>query len=81
MFLRRVEYKWLVANYSKLPSTDQEAPGAQLAGAHAAFELLDPEYVDYSRMKVTLNKKTLVAVLVAAALVALAAILVWLFVG
>jgi tetratricopeptide (TPR) repeat protein len=55
------EYKWLAANYTKLPASDQEAPGAQLAGAHAAFELLDPEYVDYARMKVTLNKKTLLA--------------------
>jgi tetratricopeptide (TPR) repeat protein len=55
------EYKWLVANYGKLPKEDQEAPGARLAGAHAAFELLDPEYGEYSRMKVTLNKKTFIA--------------------
>lgn len=53
------EYKWLVANYGKLPAKDQEATGARLAGAHAAFELLDPEYVDYSKLKITLNKKTL----------------------
>lgn len=53
------EYKWLVANYGKLPAKDQEAPGARLAGAHAAFELLDPEYTDYARLKITLNKQTL----------------------
>jgi hypothetical protein len=55
------EYKYLVANYSKLPAKDQEQPGARLAGAHAAFELLDPEYSDYARLKITLNKQTLLA--------------------
>jgi tetratricopeptide (TPR) repeat protein len=55
------EYKYLVANYSKLPAADQKAPGAQLAGAHAAFELLDPEYADYSKLKITLAKQSLLA--------------------
>jgi hypothetical protein len=55
------EYKYLVQNFSKLPPKDQEASGARLAGAHAAFELLDPEYVDYSKMKITLAKQTLIA--------------------
>lgn len=54
------EYKYLVAGFGKLPAKDQEAPGARLAGAHAAFELLDPEYNDYSKMKITLQKQTLI---------------------
>lgn len=53
------EYKWLVAEYPKLPKADQEAEGARLAGAHAAFELLEPEYADYAKMKVTLQRKSL----------------------
>lgn len=53
------EYKRLVSEYGKLPQKDQEEEGARLAGAHAAFELLDPEYLSYAKMKVTLNKKTL----------------------
>ena len=53
------EYKWLVAEYPKLPKADQEAEGARLAGAHAAFELLEPEYTDYTKMKVTLQRKSL----------------------
>ena len=53
------EYKWLRDNYSKLPKADQEAPGARLAGAHSAFELLEPEFADYMKLKITLNKKTL----------------------
>lgn len=56
-----VEYKYLVANYSKLEKASQEAPGARLAGAHAAFELLESEFADFNRMKITLNKKTLEA--------------------
>ena len=52
-------YKELVKRYPKLDKKDQEAPGAGLAGAHAAFELLDPEFTAYKRMKITLNKKTL----------------------
>lgn len=53
------EYKWLVSHYSKLPKKDQEAEGAQLAGAHAAFELLEPEFTQYKNMRITLNRKTL----------------------
>ncbi|MFO0726779.1 MAG: tetratricopeptide repeat protein [Myxococcota bacterium] len=55
------EYKWLRDNYSKLPKADQETPGARLAGAHSAFELLEPEFADYMKMKITLNKATLKA--------------------
>lgn len=55
------EYKYLVANFSKLPAADQKAAGAQLAGAHAAFELLDPEYTDYAKLKITLAKQSLLA--------------------
>lgn len=54
------EYKWLASQYGKLPKADQEAEGARLAGAHAAFELLEAEYQDYARMKVTLDRKSLI---------------------
>ena len=53
------EYQWLVKEYPKLPAEAQKASGAQLAGAHAAFELLEPEYEGYADMKITLRKKTL----------------------
>lgn len=56
-----VEYKWLAANYAKLDKSAQEAAGARLAGAHAAFELLEPEFADFNKLKITLNKKTLEA--------------------
>jgi tetratricopeptide (TPR) repeat protein len=55
------EYKRLVAEYGKLPKKDQEEETSRLAGAHAAFELLDPEYAAYAKMKVTLNKNSLKA--------------------
>lgn len=55
------EYKWLAANYSKLDKASQDAAGAKLAGAHSAFELLEPEFADFNRLKITLNKKTLEA--------------------
>ncbi|MCB9650064.1 MAG: tetratricopeptide repeat protein [Deltaproteobacteria bacterium] len=55
------EYQWLVKEYPKLDKKDQEADGARLAGAHAAFELLEPEYVGFEKLKVTLNKKSLLA--------------------
>lgn len=53
------EYQWLVKEFPKLPKKEQEAPGAQLAGAHAAFELLEPEYQKYQEMKITLRKQSL----------------------
>ncbi|MEL6186134.1 MAG: tetratricopeptide repeat protein, partial [Myxococcota bacterium] len=53
------EYEWLVRTYPKLEKKDQEMDGARLAGAHAAFELLEPEYKRYAAMKVTLKKKSL----------------------
>jgi len=55
------EYEWLVKEFPKLDKKDQAAEGAQLAGAHAAFELLEPEYKGYENMKVTLQQKTLLA--------------------
>lgn len=55
------EYKSLVSGYAKLSAKDRDTPGARLAVAHAAFELLDPEYAEYMRMRVTLNKRTLTA--------------------
>ena len=55
------EYQWLVKEYPKLDKKDQETDGARLAAAHAAFELLEPEYAGYEKLKVTLNKKTLLA--------------------
>jgi len=55
------EYKWLKDNFAKLPAADQKAPGAALAAAHAHFELLEPEFAEYGKMKITLNKKTLEA--------------------
>jgi tetratricopeptide (TPR) repeat protein len=54
-------YKELVQLYPKLGKADQEAPGARLAAAHSAFELLEPEFKAYEGMKITLNKKTLEA--------------------
>lgn len=54
-------YKELVQLYPKLKKEEQEAPGARLAAAHAAFELLEPEFREYERLKITLNKKTLQA--------------------
>ncbi len=54
-------YAWLVKEFPKLKKKDQKAEGAQLAGAHAAFELLEPEYVYFEKMKVTLDKKKLKA--------------------
>lgn len=54
-------YKWLVKEFPKLKKKEQKAEGAQLAGAHAAFELLEPEYVFFEKMKVTLNPKKLKA--------------------
>jgi TolA-binding protein len=55
------EYQWLVKEYPKLDKKDQEADGARLAAAHAAFELLEPDYAGFEKMKVTLNKKDLLA--------------------
>ncbi|MCK6544331.1 tetratricopeptide repeat protein [Myxococcota bacterium] len=53
------EYKWIVAQFPKLTDKEREAPGARLAGAHAAFELLEPEYGEYARKKITLQKQSL----------------------
>lgn len=55
------EYQWLAKEYPRLAKKDQEADGARLAGAHAAFELLEPEYKRYVEMKVTLRKETLLS--------------------
>lgn len=53
------EYQNLVKRYPKLAKKDQEADGARLAGAHAAFELLESEWTGFKNMKLTLNRKTL----------------------
>ncbi|MCB9655971.1 MAG: tetratricopeptide repeat protein [Deltaproteobacteria bacterium] len=53
------EYKWLVSEFPKLPAAAREMDGVRAAGARAAFELLEPEYENYRRMKVTLNRKSL----------------------
>ncbi len=55
------EYRWLVRQYDRLPARDREAPVPQRAVAHAAFELLEPEFGKYRTMRVTLQKRTLVA--------------------
>ncbi|MEQ9498319.1 MAG: tetratricopeptide repeat protein [Deltaproteobacteria bacterium] len=53
------EYTALVKQYPKLKKKDQDADGARLAGAHAAFELLEGEWTGFKNMKLTLNRKTL----------------------
>ncbi|MBK8013969.1 MAG: tetratricopeptide repeat protein [Deltaproteobacteria bacterium] len=53
------EYKWLVSEFPKLPAAARESDGVRTAGARAAFELLEPEYESYRRLKVTLNRKSL----------------------
>ena len=55
------EYKWILKAYPKLNKKDQDAGGARVAGAHAAFALLEPEFKAYKKMKITLRKKTLIA--------------------
>ncbi|MBI2375955.1 MAG: tetratricopeptide repeat protein [Deltaproteobacteria bacterium] len=52
-------YKWIVASFPKLSKKDQEAPGAQKAGAHSSFWLLDADFQKYLGMKILLNKKSL----------------------
>ncbi|MBI4818249.1 MAG: tetratricopeptide repeat protein [Deltaproteobacteria bacterium] len=52
-------YKWIVANFPKLAKKDQETPGAQKAGAHASFWLLDADFQKYLGLKIALNKKSL----------------------
>ena len=54
------EYQWLVKAYPKLDAKDKKASGAQLAGAHAQFELLEPELDAFLAKKITrLSKKAL----------------------
>ncbi|MEE2902198.1 MAG: tetratricopeptide repeat protein [Myxococcota bacterium] len=53
------EYKWILKTYPKLVKKAQEADGARLAGAHAAFVMLEPEFKAFKKMKVTLKKKVL----------------------
>jgi len=54
------EYKWLVAEYPKLSPEDQKDDGAQLAGAHAKFELLEPEFQDFKEVQINrLSKRVL----------------------
>lgn len=55
------EYAWLVARYPRLGVKDRNQPGARRAAAHAAFELLEPEYAAYVQMRVTLDKRKLKA--------------------
>ena len=64
------EYNWLVGQYPRLKSEDRSKPGAQLAAAHAAFELLEVEYDEYVKMRVTLDKRKLKAKLDKAELLA-----------
>lgn len=52
-------FKGLAADYKKLPAKAKSVPAVQLAGAHAAFSMLRPEFDSYMKMKVTLNRKTL----------------------
>ena len=53
------EFQWLVKEYKRLKSEDQKAETSMLAAAHGAFELLELDFNKYKRMRVTLNKKTL----------------------
>ncbi|MEL7369553.1 MAG: tetratricopeptide repeat protein, partial [Myxococcota bacterium] len=53
------EYRWLVRAYGQLTSSDKNKEASMLAAAHAAFELLEPEFSKYKKIRVTLNKKTL----------------------
>jgi tetratricopeptide (TPR) repeat protein len=46
------EYQWLVAEYPELSPEDQKADGAQLAGAHAKFELLEPEFQAFENIEI-----------------------------
>lgn len=55
------EFKWLVNEVSRLPQAVKDSDGARLAAAHAAFELLEPEFDTYKRMKVTLSRQSLIA--------------------
>ncbi len=54
------EYRWIVTEYPKLTEEERKDEGAQLAGAHAKFELLDVEYKAFQKIKITkLSKKQL----------------------
>lgn len=53
------EYKYILKAYPKLDKKAQEDDGARLAGAHAAFVMLEPEFLKFKKMKVTLKKKVL----------------------
>ncbi|MEO1233928.1 MAG: tetratricopeptide repeat protein, partial [Myxococcota bacterium] len=55
------EFEWLVRAYPKLKRRARDSDEARLAGAHAAFKLLDPDYRRYAALKVTLRKKSLLA--------------------
>jgi TolA-binding protein len=47
------EYAWIVKEYPNLDPEEQKKEGAQLAGAHARFELLEPEYRSFSKISFT----------------------------
>jgi TolA-binding protein len=54
------EYRWIVAEFPKLSAAEQKKEGAQLAGAHAKFELLQPEFEAFKKLKINrLTKKVL----------------------
>ena len=53
------EYRDLVKRYPELEKADQEADGARLAASHAAFELLEAEWLAYKKMRITLRRQTL----------------------
>ena len=54
------EYQYLVREFPKLKKEDQKVEGSMLAAAHAGFELLEPEFSKYKKMRVTLRKSTLI---------------------
>jgi hypothetical protein len=53
------EYKWLVAEYPKLPKADQGGEAGPPGRRARAFELLEPEYREYTKMKITLQRTSL----------------------
>ncbi len=55
------EYRFLVKAYPKLSKKEQDDDYARLAGAHAAFMLLELEFKAFANMKITLSKKALEA--------------------
>ncbi|MEM1022747.1 MAG: tetratricopeptide repeat protein [Myxococcota bacterium] len=47
------EYAWIVQEFPNLKPEEQKKEGAQLAGAHARFELLEPEFQSFSKISFT----------------------------